>query len=331
MYHNSMRLLVITQVLDQDDQYLGFFHQWVAELAKHSDISVICLREGKHNLPSNVSVYSLGKPSSRLMYVWRFFRYITSLKYDKVLVHMNQEYVLLGGWLWKLKSKKIFMWRNHYAGSLLTDIAAAFCIKVFCTSKFSYTKKYKKTVLMPVGIDTGVYKPAGEPVPNSILFFGRLAPSKRPELLLSALPQVTHKYSVTFAGPSEAPYVDALKKKARGLNVEFKGGVPAHQAPALYSAHEIFVNCSPSGMYDKTIFEAAACGCLVIASSKDWAALVDPAFSFEEGNANDLAQKLDALLAFSPSQKSDARRELMKVAETQNLSNLAYTLAQELI
>ena len=72
---------------------------------------------------------------------------------------MNQEYVLIAGWLWKLLGKRTYLWRNHYAGSWLTDVAAVFCTKVFCTSKHSYTVKYKKTVLMPVGVDTERFTP----------------------------------------------------------------------------------------------------------------------------------------------------------------------------
>ena len=57
-----MRLLICTQAIDKNDPILGFFHRWVIEFAKHFEhISVICLREGTHTLPENVSVYSLGK------------------------------------------------------------------------------------------------------------------------------------------------------------------------------------------------------------------------------------------------------------------------------
>ena len=36
-------------------------------------------------------------------------------------------------------------------------------------------------------------------------------------------------------------------------------GIPYAEAPALYRTYDIFVNQSPSGMFDKTIFEAMAC------------------------------------------------------------------------
>ena len=104
-------------------------------------------------MPSNVKVFSLGKEQQlrgrtdlgnfkrsvleeqwlKIKYALNFYKYIWQERknYDAVLVHMNQEYVLLGGIFWKLFSKKIYMWRNHHSGYFLTDIAALFLYKSF--------------------------------------------------------------------------------------------------------------------------------------------------------------------------------------------------------
>src|SRR3989344_4756264 len=127
-----MKLLILTQKIDKEDPVLGFFHGWVAKLAeKFEKISVICLQKGEFNLPNNVKVYSLGKKNkklpvlSRAKYLTNFYRYILGLHadYDAVFVHMNQEYVVLGGWMWKLIRKKIYLWRNHTKGSVFTHLA----------------------------------------------------------------------------------------------------------------------------------------------------------------------------------------------------------------
>src|SRR6185369_1642182 len=156
-----MKLLVFTQALDKKDPILSPYHRLMGEIARNfQSVTVVCLKKGEHDLPRNVEVLSLGKEEgggrlmSRARYVWRFYKYIFGAEYDAVFVHMNQEYVLLGGIFWKLMLKPAYMWRNHHAGSRLTDVAAFFCKKVFCTSRFSYTAKYKKTVIMPVGVDT---------------------------------------------------------------------------------------------------------------------------------------------------------------------------------
>lgn len=303
-----MRLLIITQAVDSNDPVLGFFVRWIEELSKRFEhVEVVCLKEGKHDLPENVRVHSLGKERGRpslgsLSYAWRFLSLVWRLRngYDAVFVHMNQEYILIAGWLWKLLGKPIYLWRNHYAGSWLTDVAASFCEKVFCTSRDSYTAKYKKTVLMPVGVNTERFKPdpSIERKPGSILFLARMAPSKRPEMLLDALAMLVRdgvEFNADFVGSplaKDEAYYEALKERARplGSRVAFLPGVPNAETPQLYQSHQVFVNCSPSGMLDKTLFEAAACGAIVLSSSQDFAELVGLEGHFR--TVQELARKL---------------------------------------
>jgi FkbM family methyltransferase len=307
-----MRLLIVTQAADSEDPVLGFFVRWIEELAKRFErVEVVCLKEGKHALPANACVHSLGKERGarvRAAYAARFLSLAWHLRgeYDVVFVHMNQEYVLLAGWLWKLLGKRVYMWRNHYAGSLLTDIAALFCAKVFCTSKHSYTARYKRTVLMPVGVDLEKFHPdaSGYRAENSILFFARIAPSKRPDMFIEALGLLLAKgvrFTASLYGsplPEDKAYYERLKRRAGalGLNVSlaFHPGVPHDQAVRIFQSHEIFVNCSPSGMLDKTLFEAAACGCAVLTASEDFAELSGqlPAFDSAAQLADLLGERL---------------------------------------
>ena len=306
-----MKLLIITQAVDTEDPVLGFFVRWIEEFAKHVEhIEVICLKEGKHDsLPANVVVHSLGKElgrANRITYAIRFKLLAWKLRhdYDAVFVHMNQEYILIFGLLWKLLGKRIYLWRNHYAGSWLTDVAAVFCTKVFCTSHHSYTAKYAKTVLMPVGVDTERFT-LGEHIqkkPHSILFLARMSPSKRPDMLIDALASLARDdidFIATFVGsplPKDEAYYASLKEKAQALagSVTFLHGVPNSETIDLYRAHEIFVNCSPSGMFDKTLFEAAACGCRVLATSDDFSLLAGPGSHFS--SATELADRLQSAL-----------------------------------
>ena len=345
-----MRLLICTQVLDRNDPYLGFMHGWFEELARNVEsLTIICLKEGEHSLPANVHIYSLGKEKvpapqgamiyhgtlRRLKYATLFYRYIWRVraKHDAVFVHMNQEYILLGGWFWLLARKRIYLWRNHYSGSIFTDIAAQFCTKVFCTSRYSYTAKYKKTVLMPIGVDPRFVPPHIPPAPGSVLFFGRLAPSKRPALLLLALAKLgREQWAADFYGPGEDSYIAALKQEAAplGERVRFLGPVPHHEAPQVFGAHAIYVNLGGSGMYDKTIFEAAASGCLVLAASEDFAKLVDQRFTFKQDDAEDLAQKLRALLTMPKEEKHILQNGLSQLAKTQGLQKLIGRLVEEM-
>ena len=357
MGSKSQRLLVVTQVVDSADPFLSFFHGWLEELAKHFEhIHIICLKEGEYKLPANVAVHSLGKPSSakatagagkrmllRLRYTLTFLKYVWQFRaeYDTVFVHMNQEYILLAGWLWKLLGKPMYMWRNHYAGGFPTDVAATFCVKVFCTSRFSYTAKYKKTVMMPVGVDTDLFTPgtAGR-VSRSILFFSRFAPAKKPDVLLEALGMLSKEgvqFSASFYGtalPQDAVYREKVVKRAQALGlgdfVKFYGGVPHTEAPEIFNTHEIFVNLSSSGTYDKTMFEAAASGCVVVAASHDFAAIAGNQFLVAE-DAKAVAAKLREFLTLSQSEREAFAGQLREtIVREHGLESLGERLVSEL-
>lgn len=335
-----MKLLVVTQTVDTEDPILGFFVRWIEEFAKRAEsIEVICLKEGAHALPMNVRVHSLGKEkgASRAAYIFNFYRYIWRLRrrYDAVFVHMNEEYILLGGEFWRLSGKPVYLWRNHYAGTWRTGLAVFFCTKMFCTSRYSYTARYKKTILMPVGVDTERFRPDDRirRMPRSILFLARMSPSKRPEILVDALAELARQnadFSATFVGSplsQDAAYYEGLKEKVRTAKladrVTFLPAIPNSRTPDLYRAHQIFVNTSPSGMLDKTIFEAAASGCSVLAASKDFAAAAG--YGAYVDSARALAERLAVLLA-----EPDTRPPAVLV-EQNSLSVLAEKLIGAMI
>jgi glycosyltransferase involved in cell wall biosynthesis len=341
-----MRLLILTQVVDERDPVLGFFVRWIEELShRYESLEVICLREGKHAFSQNVRVHSLGKESgaSRLKCVIRFYTYVWKLRkdYDAVFVHMNQEYVLLAGLLWNILRKPVYMWRNHYAGSFLTDIAASFCTKVFCTSRYSYTATYKKSVLMPVGVDTERFHADTNVLrePRSILFLSRISPSKRPDLFIEALGILIQK-GISFIAsvygsplPADLVYYESLKARAEALGlldrVRFYPGVSKEKAPDIFRSHEIFVNCSPSGMFDKTLFEATASGCLVLASSADFEKETDSELYFRD--AVSLAQKLQTILIGAHDMRGMLLHTLREATHRNALPILIKKLTQEII
>lgn len=334
-----MRLLFVTQALDLDDPTLSVYHDWVAALAGRCEsVVTICLKEGRYALPQNVQVYSLGKEQgsvSPFIYALRFISLAWKLRqrYDRVFVHMNQEYILIAGWLWELMNKSVYMWRNHYAGSWLTDIAASTCTKVFCTSKHSYTAKYKKTVLMPVGVDTNRFAASMERVPRSILFLARMAPSKRPEVLLEALELLTARgirYTADFYGdplPEHLSYYAALRER-QNTHIEFFPGVPNADVPVIYGTHDIFVNCSKSGMFDKTLFEAAASGCIVFSTSEDFRDTAGERYYFTD--ASTLADRIESALALTAEDRERAAAHMQSLALQESLATLTERLSVEL-
>jgi glycosyltransferase involved in cell wall biosynthesis len=312
-----MNILIVTQSVDINNPVLGFFHRWIKEFSKRFDkVTVISLEKGEYNLPTNVKVLSLGKESqvkshkSKAKYVWNFYKYIWQERtnYDLVFVHMNQEYVLLGSFLWKILGKKITMWRNHKMGNFFTNIACYFCNKIFCTSEFSYTAKFKKTVIMPVGIDTDLFVPKMDiaKIPNSILFLGRIAPVKKPEILIKALKSLKEdglEFIANFYGdalPKDQEYYNSLVKMVDDFGLKnyvvFHKGVSNYETVDIYNSHKIFVNITGDGSLDKTIYEALSCNGIVVTSNTMLKKDIRPEYFINNVNESNIAEVLKSTL-----------------------------------
>jgi len=153
-----MKLLIVTQKVDIQDDNLGFFHRWIEEFAKHCELlTVICLQRGEYHLPSNVKVLSLGKEtrSSRILYLWNFYKYIFLERnnYNGVFVHMNKEYVLLGGFLWKLWNKKVTLWYAHGHTNWILRVAEKIVDTIFTSTKSGCRLNSPKIKIVGQGID----------------------------------------------------------------------------------------------------------------------------------------------------------------------------------
>jgi len=323
-----MKLLIITQKVDKNDAVLGFFHRWLLEFAKNFEkITVICLKRGEYSLPPNIKVLSLGKENKELgiknyelgkraRYVWNFYKYIWRERknYDTVFVHMNQEYVLLGGLIWKILSKRIMFWYNHTCGNFLTK-AAMFMSDIVChTSPFAYTAGTKKSRRMPAGIDTEFFRP-DEKInrqPKNIMYIGRIAPLKKVDVLIEAA-KILDEEGVDFvldvygaAAAKDSGYFERLKEISSALQekgkIFFRGAVPNEQTPAIFNAHLVSVNLTPKGNYDKTVLEGMACGTLSLVSSPAFNDIIPPEFRFKENDSRDLAQKIKSVFSLSESE-----------------------------
>lgn len=345
-----MKILLITQKVDVDDPVLGFFHRWIREFSKHAEfVTVICLYKGKYDLPENVNVLSLGKESgvSRFKYVTRFYKYIWHERknYDSVFVHMNQVYVLLGWKIWRFFGKKIILWYNHPKGTLRTRFAVFFSNSVLYTSGFAFTARYKKAIKMPVGIDTDFFKPdtTVNKKPYSLLFLGRISPVKDIDVFINAL-HILHKRELNFDAHiyGSAESIDKKhEKKIRMMGKElekegkltFHEGVSNNETPRVYSEHEIYVNATGQGSFDKTIIEAMACGNVVIACNKTLEGALSPNLIFKEGNVTDLAMKIQTALSFSQREKDAIQKNLREHAvEKHDLKSLikeVFTIIQD--
>ncbi|MDP2629539.1 MAG: glycosyltransferase [Candidatus Harrisonbacteria bacterium] len=345
-----MRLLILTQSIDENDPILGFFCRWLSHFAKEAEtISVIGLGVGQYSLPDNIKVYSLGKERrrSRLLYLWNFFKLIFRLRkeYDAVFVHMNQEYVLLGGWLWKFWKKKIFLWRNHPGGNSLTRLAVKLSDRVFCTADKSFTAQFEKTELMPAGIDTDFFRAnsALERKDNSLMYVGRISPIKHIDIFIKALLLLDvkgEKFRASIIGdpsPGQENYYRSLQKLGQSLvekgTLSFQKGCRQAELADIYSAQEICVNATEGGSFDKTVLEAMSSECISLFSNKSFSSLLSyeqiELLQFHPLDAEDLAGKIGTLFALPAAQKKRLRAEIRSIViEKQSLANLSQLLMQ---
>lgn len=339
-----MRLLVFTQKMDSSDDVLGFFHDWMVELSKRVDtLTIICLQKGKCDLPNNVKVFSLGKEHgiSKLGIIFNFYKILFKISdsYDKVFVHMNQEYVLLGGWYWNLKKIPLYMWRNHPYGNILTNIAVGLCNKVFCTSSHSYTAKFKRTSIMPAGINTEMFKPVQGVVRKkySVCMIGRISPVKNNYLALEALRELLNiddQVTLSFIGSyidRDKEYYESVREFVNKNNlsskVTFSGGVEPSKLPEIYSSYEICLNLSDSGSFDKTIVESSSCGALpVVSNSSLKGRLPDSCITGVEPKI--IAESIRKMLL--PHERIAIQKDLEKFVESQSLNNLLSKLLNEI-
>lgn len=264
---NTRRILIVTQAVDSRDPVLGFFHRWIEEFAKNwSSVQVVCLRRGEMSLPGNVAVHSLGKEKggNRLLYTVRFLKYIWTLRdsYDAVFVHMNPEYVVLGGPLWRILGKRVGLWYVHKSVTLYLRVAALFAYRIFSASKESIRIRSTKIQITGHGIDTDFFSPdAAVMRKEHLLSVGRLMRSKRHDLAIQEAGKEHRAIRIAGDGPLRAE-LEALARE-HGVKAEFLGGISQVQLRDEYRRAARLIHRSETGSLDKVVLEAAACGCPV--------------------------------------------------------------------
>lgn len=287
-----MNLLILTQKIDKNDSNLGFFHRWLEEFAKNCEkLTVICLYRGEYSLPENVKVLSLGKEKGvcRLKYLFSFYKYIFKYRkeYDSVFVHMNQIYIILGGFWWKMMNKKIALWYAHGGVSSSLEMAEKITDIIFTSTPSGFRLKSNKTKIVGQGIDANIFKPNKEKRDKNIfkiITVGRISPVKDYETLISAVELIKNKINnlrIDIVGDActenDKKYLLKLKEMVKIKNLEniinFVGPLINEKVVSYLQSSNLFVNMSYTGSLDKAILEAMSCGCLVLTCNEAFLAL----------------------------------------------------------
>lgn len=339
-----MKLLILTQKVDQHDAVLGFMHGWIAEFAKHCDrVTVIALEVGAYDLPPHVQVFSLGKqygaPASgffdRLTYVANFYRLIFRERkhYDAVFVHMNSEYVLLGGIPWRLLGKRVGLWYAHGHVPLALRLALALSSIVFTSTTSGFRIVSPKVAVTGQGIDTlrFAYTPRSHKKGEAfrLIMVGRISPVKDYATLLRAVHllnvgQIPIALDIVGgAGTREQEaYVEDLKQLVQELDiadeVSFHGAVANDQIATLLERAHCFVNTSKTGSFDKAVGEAMAAGLPVLTCNEAFIEVLGKyheRLMFSKGDATMLAKKISEIITQSDNERNALGQSLRTLIE----------------
>ena len=344
-----LRVLMITQKVDLDDDVLGFTHTWVNKLAERvGQLYVLALSVGRHELRENVILYSMGKErgAGRLRRLVNFTRVVAPLvlrrRVDVVFVHMVPLYAVLAAPWAKLAGVPVVMWYAHGHVSYTLKIAHWLVERVVSSTPEGFRLPSEKLVIVGQGIDTEIFKPAEGSRPSrpfTVLSVGRISPIKDYETLIEAADILVNQRGrrdlrfvvVGDAGtPEQAAYREWLlaevqRRKLAG-NFEFVGAVPHSKVRLYYQQADLLANLSPTGALDKAVLEAMACGIPVLACNKafeDFLGGISPRLTFTVGDGEELADGVADILNLGNDDRRSLGSELRnRVVSKHNLAGL---------
>ena len=288
-----MRILVVTQAVDADSSTLGFFVEWLREFSRQCDeVAVIGLAVGRHDLPPNVRVLSMGKEKgagklARLFAFWKHLR-AELPKIDGVFIHMCPEYLIAGWPFIAARRAPTMLWYAHRQASLRLRLGAALADVIGTIGEGSFPFPSGKVRALGHGIPTGRFSPdAAAAVPGRLVAVGRIAPIKRLELLIDAtgiLRAAGRDVSLELWGEpivaGDASYKEGLERRiaAQGLaaSVVFRGACRYGKMPEAVASASVALNACPDGALDKAVLEAMAAARPVVVTNRNFAPLFGP-------------------------------------------------------
>jgi len=334
-----MKLLITTQKVDKDDPILGFFHRWLEEFAKNFEqVIVICLEERSFNLPDNVCILSLGKEvgNCKVKYILNFYKYIwlNRKKYDAVFVHMNPEYVILGGLFWHIWRKKIILWYTHKSVNFKLKIAEKLANSILTASRRSFRLPSKKLKIIGHGIDLELFTPSQENLNSKIILqVGRISETKGQLILIKAFAKIINKIPEatlcivgSIANESDKKYKEEVTEYIEKHNlkniIKLLGPMPNNKIPEILQKATILVNTSYTGSLDKDVLEAMACNVHPISINEAFKDIL-PQNNF----INSIDELPDKIIFFLNSQRRNEYRKI--IAQEHSLQLLIKNIKHE--
>lgn len=329
---------MITQQVNQDDPVLGFMQGWFAGLAKRvEELHLLVLMPGKHSLPDNVIVHSMGKEQGlgRLGKTLNFQKIMRELvwtrKVDVVFTHMCPVYAVLASPWCKLRGVPLVMWHAHASMSRSLRIANVLVDKVLTSSLEGYPLHNSRIVVTGQGIDTDVFHGAEPPAGKiRMMSASRITRIKDFETLIEAARILRDEWNVddfemfivgSCYHPDDKNYkrelIELIERKGLSGHIRFEGAVPHETMPDWYRKSNIFVTASNTGSIDKTVIEAMSCERIPLTCNKAFPPVfgdLAPMLYFEKGNAREFADKIRNIINMSADERTALGSRMRDIA-----------------
>lgn len=325
-----MKLLYITQKLHDQDR---FTQLWIDAFRRQGfEIIVVCLEKKISNLP--YPVYSMGKELgySRLRQVWTFWKLITTLKYDRVFIHMAPLYGALGVWYWPLKRIPVYLWYTHWPMNPPLWITTRFAKRFFCagfTSLPGFEGDPRK-VVTGHGIDRAFWKqqPNCAQNPYAVLVVHRLCRSKRLDIGIRALALLPEKYTMTVYGaPLEPDFVSELHALVKELKLEsrvrfMETASMEKVRDELFPKYKMFFNMAYETL-DKTMVECLSAGMWLVTTSRNAESI-----GLTKAPTDDSPPAVAKFIEWCSQHTCDGEKAYRVLAEKHNLTNTVRTMSE---
>lgn len=352
------RLLVLNLAVDLDDPILRFTSDWLRGLSQHVErIDVVTMTEGRHDLPAQVGVHSIGKERglSEPRRLLKFYRLLIRLtkrhRYDACLVHMVPLFAVLATPVLRARRIRTTLWYSHGAAPPALRAAVRSVHKVVTPTRESFPLQTPKLQVVGHGVPSGWYYPDDRPprepgTEMRLVTIGRISPVKQLEQLIDATvlaqrSSCTHSFTLRIVGPPlDLQYLRALRSRVRchGAQsyIRFVGPLDAAGVRRELWDADVFLGASRSDSLDKSMLEAMACALPVLYSNRSAEALLAeccPELRVEVGaEPPSFARRLIELSEMSvPNRKELGRRLRARVQAEHDLDRLCRLLVYDIL
>lgn len=311
-----MNLLMFNLAADDEHVTLAFGLRWIEALAQNFDrIDLITMYEGRHRLPANVNVWSVGRERGypKWLRVLRFYWLVLAIlikgRPAVVFSHMIPLFSVLFWPIAKLVGLPTVLWYAHGATPRMLRLAHRAVDRVVSSTPEGFRLPSSKVRFVGQGVDAAQY-PYRSRHSRGILRLitvGRIAPSKGQDRLLAALanwrPNSASGWHLTIVGDAttagERDYMRQVqlfaKERLAAGSVTFTGRLDANAIAALLADADLFVSLGTTGSLDKAIVEAMASGCPVISCNDAFRTIAEHE-GFDSCVVHDTPQALQAAL-----------------------------------